>query len=66
MFSFFIDRTFLTLIRMDSTMMTSSRIYIYYGTFEGNDLMNIARDLQKELDKKTEIKNSQSGRTDGL
>lgn len=61
-----IDRTFLTLIRMDSTMMTSSRIYIYYGTFVGNDLMNTARDLQEEFDKKTEINNSQSGGTDGL
>ena len=61
-----IDRTFLTLIRLDSTMATSSRLYIYYGTFEGNDLINTARDLQEEFDKKTEMENSQSGGTDGL
>ena len=60
------DESFLTLIRIDSTYATPSRIYIYYGTFEGNDLIDTARKLQEEYDKKIERKNSQSGGTDGL
>lgn len=60
------DDTFLCFIRLDSTNIVKSRMYIYYGTFEGDKQINTARELQEEYAKKTEIENSQSSGTDGL
>ena len=60
------DNTFIFLRKMESNYSVSARLYLYYGTMDGDNLMDSARQLQEEFAKKTEIENSQSSGTDGL
>lgn len=60
------DNTFIFLRKMEAKYTYKARIYLYYGTMDGDDLIDTARRLQEEFAKNAEIINSQSSGTEGL
>ena len=56
--------SFICLHKVDYS--ASPQMLIYYGTFKGEELIQKAKELQVEAAKEAEIKNSESGGTDGL